>query len=135
MSTKLFFLGLLLGLISCDKEKTEIKDYREEITGDYFGIRVDTYWIDTIVGYGHDTSEVSITLTSSDQEDSIVNIAFNPSYSNEDFSFKYNDGKLISTSGYHPPTLSLENDSLYFKHQAGLGPIWTECFAEKLKFD
>jgi len=134
MRTKLFLLGLLLSLISCEKEKTEIKDYREQITGNYIGIRVDTYWIDTIVGYGHDTSDITITLTSSVQ-DSIVDIAFNPSYSNEDFSFKYMDDQLISTSGYHPPTLSINNDSLYFTHQAGLGPVWTECFAEKLKLD
>jgi len=134
MRTRLFLLGLLIGLISCDKEKTEIKDYREEITGDYIGIRVDTYWIDTIVGFGHDSSDVTITLTSSEQ-DSIIDIAFNPLYSNEIFSFKYVDNQLISTTVYHPPTLSLNRDSLYFKHQAGLGPVWTECFAEKLKLD
>jgi len=134
MRTKLFLLGFFLVLISCDKEKTEIKDYREEITGDYIGIRVDIYWIDTIVGYGHDTSDVIITLKLS-EKDSIVDIAFDPSYSNENFSFKYFNNQLISTSDYHPPILSLNNDSLYFKHQAGLGQIRTECFAEKLKFD
>lgn len=134
MKTKLFLFGLLIGLVSCEKDKTEINDYREEITGGYAGIRVNTYWVDTIIGYGHDTSDAIITLTKSGQ-DSIVDIGFNPLYSNEDFSFKYIDGLLISTSGYHPPTLSIDNDSLYFKHQAGLGPNWTEFFAEKLKLD
>jgi len=43
MRTKLFLFVFLFVLISCDKEKTKLKDCRDEITGDYIGIRVDTY--------------------------------------------------------------------------------------------
>ncbi|HOG19380.1 MAG TPA: hypothetical protein PKW37_02935 [Salinivirgaceae bacterium] len=129
MKTKLLLIGLLLGLISCGKENPKIEDYREKIAGDYVGIQVDTRWINTTVGYTHDTSDVTITLTLSKQ-DSIVDIAFNPPYY-YNFSFKYTGDRLISTTDFHPPTLNLKNDSLYFKHQAGLGPIWMECFCKK----
>lgn len=124
----------MFGLISCGKEEIGTEDYREKITGDYVGIRVNTYWIDINVGYGHDTSDVAITLTASEL-DSIVDISFIPSYSTEEFSFKYSDGQFFSTSDYHPPSLTVIEDSLYFKHQAGLGPIWTEFFAKKLKLE
>lgn len=130
MRTKIFLLGVLLSLFSCEKSKTEIIDYREEITGNYEGIEVTTYWVDTVVGYGHDTSNVEVALTAS-KLDSIVDIHFNPSYSNLDFSFIYKDGELISTTSYHAPTLIINNGSLYFKHQPGLGPVWTEIFAQK----
>ena len=123
-------LGLFIGLISCKKDNPKTRVYPQEVVGDYIGIRVNTYWIDTIVGYGHDTTDVASILTIS-QLDSIVDIDFNPSYSNENFSFKYTNEQFISTSNYHPPTLTLANDSLYFKHQAGLGPNWTECFTKK----
>ena len=117
-------------MISCEKDDSRTFDYRDSVTGEYKGIRVDTYWKNTYVGYGHDTSSVIINLSKSDL-DSIIEISFKPTYVNEKFSFTYIDGTFISTTYYHPPTLTLMNDSLYFKHQAGLGPIWTECFATK----
>ena len=109
--------GILTGLISCQKDPPGSTDYRDDITGEYEGIRVDTYWVDTVVGFGHDTSGVLIDLTKSDS-DSIIDISFNPPYSSEDFSFTYTDGQFIPTTGYHPPVLTLKNDSLYFMHQA-----------------
>ncbi len=130
MKRSLFLFVVLLGLISCKKEFIETSDYREKITGKYIGIRIDTYWVDTIVGYGRDTSNVTITVTPAEQ-DSIVDITFTPPYSNENFSFKYVNNKLISTSDYHPPALKINNDSLYFRHQPGLGPYWIECFCKK----
>jgi hypothetical protein len=133
----IILFGLFIGLISCKKDNPEtkdypknVKDYREKVIGEYTGIRVDTYWIDTIVGYGHDTTNVTLILKIS-QLDSIVDIDFIPPYSVEEFSFKYINEQFISTSNYHPPTLILANDSLYFKHQPGLGPIWTEMFTKK----
>lgn len=125
-------LGLFIGLISCDKDTLETKDYRDIVIGDYNGIRVNTYWIDTIVGFGYDTSNIILTLTKSEM-DSIIDLSFNPDYSIEDFSFKFENGQFISTAYYHPPILKLTNDNLYFKHQAGLGPIWTECFTKKIQ--
>lgn len=133
MRTKLFLLLLLIDTISCEKKKNKTKDYREEITDNYIGIRVDTHCIDTIVGYEHDTSEITISMTPSEL-DSIVDVAFIPSYSTEDFSFIYLDGQFVSTSDFHPPSLSFIDNSIYFKHQAGLAPIWIECFAKKDKF-
>ncbi len=123
-------LGLIIGLISCEKENSKPIDYRNSVIGEYAGIRIDTYWINATVGYGHDTTAIIINLSKSDL-DSIIDISFNPTYSDEDFSFKYVDGQFISTTYYHPPILTLVNDSLYFKHQGGLGPIWTECFTKK----
>jgi hypothetical protein len=73
-----------------------------------------------------------ISLTKS-ESDSVIDISFNPIYSNENFAFKYVDGKFIATTYYHPPVLKLTNDSLYFRHQAGLGPNWTECFVKKIE--
>jgi hypothetical protein len=128
----LLLLGIFFGLISCDKDNSEPRDYRDIVIGDYSGIRVNTYWIDTIVGFGHDTSTIILTLAKSNV-DSIIDISFNPDYSNEEFSFKLYDGQFVSTTYYHPPILKLTNDSLYFKHQAGLGPIWTECFTKKIQ--
>lgn len=124
--------GLIIGLISCNKDNSIITDYRDIVTGDYNGIRVNTYWIDTITGFGHDTSHITLTLEKSEL-DSIIDISFNPDYPNEDFSFKLVDGEFVSTTYYHPPILKLTDDSLYYRHQAGLGPIWTECFTKKIQ--
>ena len=126
----IILLGLFIGSTSCKKDNLETNDYLEEVVGDYMGFIVNTYWIDTIVGYGHDTMDVTLILTIA-EPDSTVDIEFKPLYSSEDFSFKYVNEQFISTSEYHPPSLTLVNDSLYFKHKAGLGPIWTECFTKK----
>jgi hypothetical protein len=128
----ILFLGLTIAFISCKKSPSQVYDYRDSIIGDYIGFSVTTRWIDTIVGYGHDTSGVKISLMKSEL-DSIINTSFNPSFSSQNFSFKYSGGQFISTTLYHPPVLTSFNDSLYFKHQPGLGPIWTECFAQKTK--
>ena len=131
MKTNLILtFGLFLGIISCKKEIDT--DYRDVVIGNYSGIRVDTRWIDFVIGYGHDTTNVVLSLTKSEL-DSVIDIGFNPPYSYENFSFKYLKGQFISTTYYHPPKLKLKNDSLYFRHQGGLGPIWTECFCRKLK--
>jgi hypothetical protein len=132
MKKRFLVLGLLFGIISCNKDNS-LKDYRDIVTGDYNGKKVRTYWIDTIVGFGHDTSNITLTLSKSNV-DSIVNLSFDPAEnSNNDFTFKLVDGEFVSTTFYHPPILKMSNDSLYFKHQAGLGPYWTECFTKKIK--
>jgi hypothetical protein len=125
------FAAIILGFSSCEKNNnSEPADYRDPITGTYSGIEVITYWVDSNIGFGRDTSEILITLSKSEL-DSIIDISFDPSYTNDDFSFKYNDGEFKSTTYYHPPTLTLTDDSLYFWHQPGLGPVWMECFTKK----
>jgi hypothetical protein len=91
---------------------------------------VNTSWINTNLGFGHDTSDIILTLFKS-EIDSILDLSFNPEYSNGEFSFKFKDGQFISTTNYHPPILKLTNSRLYFKHQPGLGPFWIECFTNK----
>lgn len=125
-------LGLFIGLFSCDKDTAEITDYRDIVTGDFNGIRVNTYWIDTVVGMGYDTSSIILTLTKSEL-DSIIELSFNPEYSTENFFFEFKDEEFTSTTNYHPPTLKLTNDSLYFWHMPGLGPYWTRCFTKKIQ--
>jgi len=129
------FLILLIGLTilfySCKKDNV-IKDYKESVIGTYSGIEVTTYWIDTIVGYGHVTSNVILTLTlTMSGLDSVIDLRFNPAYSNGAFSFKFKNGLFSPTTYSHPPILELSKDSLYFRHQPGLGPYWTECFTKK----
>ena len=122
-----------LGLFSCEKEiNSEKIDYRNEIVGNYIGIRVNTSWINT-VGWDRDTSDIVVTLSKS-RSDSIIDISFDPDYwSSTQFSFKYKDGQFKATTYYHAPTLSLSNDSLYFFHQPGLGPIWMQCFTIRIE--
>jgi len=132
MKNTIFFILLLIGFCSCKKEKNIPIDYREEITGDYLGIKVITYWVDTVIGYGHDTSAATISLEKSNL-DSFVDVDIIPFYfSEEGLEYKFRDGELIwEGDNYHPPMMKIENDSVYFKHQPGLGPRWIEFFAEK----
>lgn len=117
-------------LSACKKEDTNSYDYRDVVIGDFNGIKVHSYWKDTVVGYGHDTTSIQVSLAKS-ESDSVIDIRFDPGYSSGSFSFKYIGGEFYSTTNYHPPVLELTNDSLYYYHKAGLGPSWTECFCLK----
>ena len=134
MKKLLYLIGLSLVFISCDKEEEDIEllgdDHREEITGNYTGIRVPSIWKDTIIGYEKDTTKMEIFVAVSDL-DSIVDLEFNPSNGSDDFSFRYMDGELISTAYYHPPVATVNTDSLYIKHQPTLGPNYYEFFTKK----
>lgn len=134
MKNLLYLLALIFFIISCDKEEKDIEqlegDYREEITGNYTGIRVTSIWKDTIIGYEKDTTNMEIFVAVSDL-DSVVDLEFNPSNGSDDFSFKYMDGELISTAYYHPPVATVNTDSLYIKHQPSLGPNYYEFFTKK----
>lgn len=131
MKTQLtIVLALFIGLMSCTKDKSP--DYRDIVTGNYSGIRVNSYWhmIDTVAVFEQDTTTIILTLTKS-EIDSVIDLSFNPYYSNQEYSFKFKDGQLTSLDNYHAPTIKLINDSLYFNHQPGLGPYWVACFTKK----
>lgn len=131
MKTQLtIILALFIGLMSCTKDKAP--DYRDIVTGDYAGIRVNSYWhmIDTVAVFEQDTTNIILTLTKS-EIDSVINLSFSPYYSNQEYSFKFKDGQLTSLNYNHAPTIKLINDSLYFNHQPGLGPYWVACFTKK----
>jgi|GEM_PF-3220359 len=132
---KIILLTLVLATVAgCKKDPTKTPPpipYFQHIMGDYGGIRVNTHWVDTVVGYAHDSSAIVISLID-EGHDSVVSLAFNPPYASEQFSYAFSQGVLIPLSHYHPAVLSISNDSLYFRHQPGLGPYWTECFAFKL---
>lgn len=127
------FLSIAACLHACNKEdEPEKTDYRETVTGKYSGIKVNTAMSMSGDGYTRDTSEVEISLCSSSQ-DSIIDVFFRPSYSIEQFSFKYSGETFLSTINYHPPTLVLHGDSLYFMHKPSLAPVWIECFTKKVE--
>jgi hypothetical protein len=116
-------------IFSCSKDGSH-NDYRNAIAGDYSGIRVSISWVDTIVGYHHDTSDIVVTLQRSGI-DSLVSLSTSPPISSDVFSYKYSDGSLLPTGGYHPPMLQLTSDSLYLHYQPALGPYWIKCFTKK----
>lgn len=112
-------ISLILILISCGKED-RIKDF----TGDYSGIKVLNSWSQT-TGFTKDSSNVVLSLNK------IVGSKVKLSFNNLNYTFKYKNGSFSSTEDGHAPTLEIINDSLYFRYQAGLGPIYTQCFAKK----
>jgi len=135
MMKKTILLILVLAAVGgCKKDPTKTPPpipYFQQIMGDYGGIRVNTHWVDTLVGYAHDSSAIVVSLVD-EGHDSVVSLVFNPPYAGGQFSFSYSQGMLSPLSHYHPAVLSISNNSLYFWHQPGLGPYWTECFAFKL---
>lgn len=131
ISLRLILLLVVISACSKDPKVPPITPYFQHIMGDYGGIRVNTHWVDTVVGYAHDTSAIVVSLID-EGHDSVVSLAFSPPYGSELFTFTFSQGVLSPLSHYHPAVLSISNDSLYFRHQPGLGPYWTECFAFKL---
>lgn len=111
-------------------DSSKSADERDEIVGDYKGKRIDLAWKDTIVGYTKNFSDVTLTL-SKNPTGSLVELSFNPKYWSSNFLFSYKNGAFESVEKYHPPTLILRGDSLFFEHHPGLGPNWTECNAAK----
>lgn len=132
MKAKIFLLlGMAFLFASCEEESNDLTDCRDDIVGTYFGINVYTCWQDTIVGYRHDTTDVIVKVVK-EEEDSLIRVSFNQT-TNAFFSFKYRNGNCISCTTVHAPVLEIKNDSLYFKHQPGLGSYWDECFTKRLK--
>ncbi|NLF41583.1 MAG: hypothetical protein GX587_02700 [Bacteroidales bacterium] len=132
MKARIFLLlGMVFLFASCEEESNDLTDYRDDVVGSYFGISVYTCWQDTIVGYSHDTTDVIVNIAK-EEEDSLIRLSFYQSTSSS-FSFKYINGNCISCITFHAPVLKIQNDSLYFKHQPGLGPYWDECFAKKVE--
>jgi len=127
----------LFFLVACDSDLPTPKpvpstplDPRDSVIGDYVGIRVTRFWVDTIVGFQYDTSSAAVQLKKS-SSDSLVDVFFTPIYINTDYSFLFTNGEFIATTNYHAPTLSIVGDSLFYSHQPGLGPFWIEFFARK----
>lgn len=130
-------LGFYLTLYSCKKEvqysvPDEKGDYRDSIVGDYAGICINTYWVDSIQGYGHDSTDVIASIVKTDV-DSIVELTFDPAYYSQQFKYKYVNPELIAIDYWHYPYLTIHNDTLIFHYQPGLGPFWTDCFAIKVE--
>ncbi len=130
----LIILLLAIGFSNCKKEESNSSsisnnsDYRNPIIGIYKGIRVNTSWNGSY--YEKDSSDITINITKSNI-DSLINLNFNPTTTSSS-TFKYlNNNTFVCTSNYHPPTLKISNDSLFYHHQEGLGPIWYDCYAKK----
>ncbi len=112
-------------------EQKEV-DYRDEIIGQYSGIRVFTdfnsnpYSIDT-------NSNLMITLSKNALDDSVVELSFAATNNGNNLLFKYANGEFTSLLySNHRPTLTMDGDSLYYYHKPGLAPIWNECFVNKV---
>lgn len=120
-----------IDILSCTKDELII-DPGSEVIGSYKGIKVETIWQDTIVGYRQDTVNIMMVLSISEL-DSIVDLRFSPSFTSTQFSFEYTYGQFISTAYYHPPKMEFRQDTLYFWYKKGLGPGWIECFTLKSK--
>lgn len=129
---KLFALLLMTLSISCHKDDTDIipPDYRDKVVGTYDGIKIETTWQDTIVGFNHDTTLVSIRLKKS-ATDSIVDLCFGPTYEAVSSSFKFVEDEFIPTDNYHAPSLNVTDDSLIIHHQPSLAPNTLDYFTKK----
>ncbi len=121
---------LLLMIIITTCEKSAV-DERDKVIGKYSGILVNNYWVDTTLGFAHDTYPVILVLSKSNL-DSVVNLNFNEINVSNTHLFNYSGGIFKSLQTYHPPQLVLKQDSLYFFYKEGLGPYWKECFTKKI---
>lgn len=126
-----FLLTSVVVINSCkkDEEPELVADYRDAITGNYSGIKVITSPADSGIGFDYDTTAVVLNISRS-ETDSLIGLVF-AGESSGTYTFKYSGGLFTSTASYHPPTLSLVNDSLFFSHQPGLGPYWINCYTKK----
>lgn len=130
----LIILLFAIGFTNCKKEESNSStvsnnsDYRNPIIGTYKGVRVNTSWNGSY--FKKDSSDITIKITKSNI-DSLIDLNFNPTTTSSS-TFKYtNNNTFVCTSNYHPPTLNISNDSLFYHHQEGLGPIWYDCYAKK----
>ena len=112
---------------NCNKEKTSFPDYRVYVAGSYDGISVVTSWSST---WHYDTTYTTMILSIA-TIDSMVDLTFSTLPSNYKYTFKYSNGTFWSTSNYHPPSLRLSHDTLFYHIQPGLGPYWTDCICKK----
>jgi hypothetical protein len=129
---RIFFMFLPLSIIvfsiTCKKEK--MLDERDDVTGNYKGILIQTLWNDSILV--HDTSNIEMTLVKSNS-DSIIELRSNPILNDPDLLFHYHNKTFICTNpgSCHWLELIMSNDSLYFHRQCGLGPYWIDCKVKK----
>ena len=120
------YIGIIIFiiLISCKKDKNY--DERDNVIGDYSGIKVITeYFCDSIAK--HDTSNITMKLMKSSL-DSVIILNFVPPFN--EFLFKYHDGEFIPISG-HMPALIMSLDSLFFYYSPGLGSYFVNCYTKK----
>ena len=133
--TVFLLITIALSLTSCKKDQTQGQpetDYRDEIVGDYSGIRVYTNLgitpniIDT-------THNAIVTIEKSTLNDSSVIVSFDPPYTYSSVSMKYSNGTFPTSGiGSHPPTLTKTGDSLYYYHRPAQSPVWFEYFVVKV---
>lgn len=129
---------LLAGLLiwGCVKDpnpsilKSTATDYRDSITGNYNGIRIETAATGTASIFTHDTTSVILTLSKS-ITDSLIDISFNPAIGVQPYTFKYRNHTYTQVVTYHAASLRKSSDSFYFHHQPALGPYWNDCNVKK----
>ena len=122
-------LVLLLVQITCVK----IIDTRESVIGTYKGIGIHSYYevIDTMYNFRRDTSEITIHLIKVSSDD-IIELLVNNALPTGQYLFKYSNSTFTSLIDYHPPSLKLINDTLYFTLITGkTPPDWLEAIARK----
>jgi len=122
----IYILFIIL-FTNCNKEKTSLPDYRVYVAGNYDGISVITSWNGNWV---YDTTATTMILSIA-TSDSMVDLTFSPTQLDGKYTFKYSNATFTSMLYYHPPSLRLSNDTLFYHIQQGLGPIWTDCICKK----
>ena len=119
-------------VLSCNKDKVddiEIEKVNEidQFIGTYVGIEI--YTVFDSLEYVSDTSDLIITLSKTSEE-STVNINYSTNGRSDLFTFENGKFHYVG-SPYHSPTLYIPNDTLFYHHQPGLGPLWYDRIAIK----
>ena len=125
----IFLITLLFGLSSCEDFNDKV--YINTIVGDYEGFKERTWWDFQSEVWVHDTSDIIVTL-SKGESDSVIEINFNTFNIVPPLTFKFQDS-LFTCTDYREASLKVINDSLSFFYRAGNAPIWTRCYAKKIK--
>lgn len=129
MKSLIPLLSILLFLaLGCEKA-----DFRDEVTGNYTGIRVHSYMMEDSTGNWvtiWDTTSAEALITKSAKESSL-DLYLNQGLSSSPYTFEYYRNQRIYI-GQHMDLL-LGPDTLYILFTAGRGPDWVEYFLKKGK--
>ncbi|MCW3077608.1 MAG: hypothetical protein JWO32_2217 [Bacteroidetes bacterium] len=128
----LFFSLAIWGCIKDPKIPAlkNVADYRDSITGNYKGIRIESSATGTTSVFTHDTSNIILSVSKS-ATDSLINVVFNPAFGVQPYTFKYHNNIFTPIVAYHAASLKKSSDSLFFHHQPALGPYWNDCNVKK----
>ena len=126
--TIVLLIFLIAGFASCKQSDNALpKDERNDVTGTYSGIIIESGWTgESGSNFYHDTSKIVCRIDKLGDDSVICFIC-----TNDSFSFYYHKPVFTSFPYYHPPTLHISNDTIFFHHQPALGPYWTDVICKK----